>query len=98
MKTPFKIAACLVLLGSLVMPARGQESAVADLTVQINGFERAAHSSFVGVPTDWSTGHIVYSAPPPGSELEDKVQQDARYWLQQIRRAQLGSEDSMVVV
>ena len=48
---------------------------------------------FQGVPTDWTSRHIVFSKPEPGSDAEDKVQQDRRYWLQQIRRAQLADED-----
>ncbi len=75
------------------MPAQGQEPATTDLTAQINGYESATHSSFVGVPTDWSTSHTVFSQPEPGSDAEDKVQQDPRYWLQQIRRTMQASED-----
>ena len=83
------------MLGLLALPARGQQPASTDLTAQINGYERAAHSSLVGVPTDWSTSHLVFSTPEPGSDAEDKVQQDPRYWLQQIRRAQLQADDSI---
>lgn len=94
MKMSLKITASVVLLGLLAMPARGQERAATDMTSLVNGYERAAHSSFVGVPTDWSTGHVVFSPPAPGSDAEDKVQQDPRYWLQQIRHAQLQSDGS----
>ena len=94
MKMSLKITASVVLLGFLAMPARGQEPAATDMTTLVNGYERAAHSSFVGVPTDWSTRHVVFSPPAPGSDAEDKVQQDPRYWLQQIRHAQLQSDDS----
>jgi len=79
----------------LVMPARGQEPPAPDLAAQINGYERAAHSSFVGVPTDWSSSHLVFSKPEPGSEAEEKVQQDPRYWLHQIRRSLPESDDSI---
>ena len=94
MKMSLKIVASVVLLGLFTMPARGQEPAAADMNSLVNGYERAAHSSFVGIPTDWSTGHVVFSPPAPGSDAEDKVQQDPRYWLQQIRHAQLQSDDS----
>jgi hypothetical protein len=83
------------MLGLVGMRAWGQEPASTDLNAQINGYERAAHSPFVGVPTDWSSSHLVFSAPEPGSDAEDKVQQDPRYWLQQIRRAQLQADDSI---
>ena len=68
----------------LALPARGQEPAAPDMTTLVNGYERAAHSSFVGIPTDWSTRHVVFSSPEPGSHAEDQTQQDPRYWLQQI--------------
>jgi hypothetical protein len=89
------ILAGIVVSGLMVMPACGQESATTDLTAQINGYEDATHSAFVGVPTDWSTRHVTYSAPEPGSDAEDKAQQDPRYWLQQIRRAQGDSDDAV---
>ena len=89
------ILAGIVVSGLMVMPACGQESATTDLTAQINGYEDATHSAFVGVPTDWSTRHVTYSPPEPGSDAEDKAQQDPRYWLQQIRRAQGDSDDAV---
>jgi hypothetical protein len=95
MRTSVIILVTLVMLGCSVMPVLSQEPAAPDLTASINGYERATHSSFVGVPTDWSTGHLIFSQPAPGSEAEGKVQQDPRYWLQQIQRAQLQSDDSI---
>ncbi len=89
------ILAGIIVSSLMVMPACGQESATTDLTAQINGYEDATHSAFVGVPTDWSTRHVTYSAPEPGSDAEDKAQQDPRYWLQQIRRAQGDSDDAV---
>ena len=94
MRTPLKVVLGTLLFGMLALPARGQEPAAPDMTTLVNGYERAAHSSFVGIPTDWSTRHVVFSAPEPGSDAEDQTQQDPRYWLQQIRRAQLQSDDS----
>ena len=76
------------------MRAWGQQPASTDPTDLVNGYEQAAHSSFVGVPTDWSSRHLIFSAPEPGSDAEEKVQQDPRYWFQQIRRGQLQSDDS----
>src|SRR5271156_3991577 len=95
MRTSIRVVVGTLMLGMLAMPARGQERAAPDMTNLVNGYERAAHSSFVGVPTDWSTSHVVFSAPEPGSEAEEQVQQDPRYWLQQIRRAQLQADDSI---
>ena len=74
------------------MSAWAQDSAPS-LRESISGYESAAHQYFQGVPTDWTSRHIVFSKPEPGSDAEDKVQQDPRYWLQQIRRAQLADED-----
>ena len=95
MRTSLVVVAGILMLGLVGMRAWGQEPASTDLNAQINGYERAAHSPFVGVPTDWSTSHVVFSAPEPGSDAEDQVQQDPRYWLQQIRRAQLQAGDSI---
>ncbi|MGA8641433.1 hypothetical protein [Candidatus Binatus sp.] len=95
MRTSLVVIAGILMLGLVGMRAWGQEPASTDLNAQINGYERAAHSPFVGVPTDWSTSHVVFSAPEPGSEAEDQVQQDPRYWIQQIRRAQLQADDSI---
>ena len=74
------------------MSAWAQDSAPS-LRDSIGGYESAAHQYFRGVPTDWTSRHVVFSKPQPGSEAEDKVQQDPRYWIQQIRRAQLADED-----
>ena len=62
--------------------AQGNEMSLDDA---INGFEATAHQRFVGVPDDWSTHHVVFSRPEPGSETEYRVQQNPRYWLQQIK-------------
>ena len=72
MKMSLKVTAGILLLGFLATPARGQEPAATDMSSLVNGYERAAHSSFVGVPTDWSTRHVVFSAPEPGSDAEDQ--------------------------
>ena len=94
MRTSIRVVVGTLMLGMLAMPARGQQAASTDSTDLVNGYEQAAHSSFVGVPTDWTSHHLIFSAPEPGSDAEDKAQQDPRYWLQQIRRAQLQSDDS----
>ncbi len=73
-----------LLIFGVAMPvwARGSEMSLDDA---IHGYEAAAHQPFVGVVDDWSTHHVVYSRPEPGSETEYRVQQDPRYWLQQIK-------------
>ncbi len=62
--------------------AQGNEMSLDDA---IRGYEAATHQTFQGVPDDWSTHHVVFSRPAPGSEAEYRVQQDPRYWLQQIK-------------
>ena len=76
------------------MPAWAQDSAPT-LDNAIAGYESAAHQSFQGVATDWSTRHVIFSKPAPGSDAEEKVKQDPRYWLQQIRRSLPESEASV---
>src|SRR5208283_5397514 len=73
-----------LLICGLAMPvwAQGNEMSLDDA---IAGYEAAAHQTFQGVPDDWSTHHVVFSRPEPGSETEYQVQQDPRYWLQQIK-------------
>jgi hypothetical protein len=80
------------IVGLLAMSAKAQDSAPS-LRESISGYESAAHQYFQGVPSDWTSRHVVFSKPQPGSDAEDKVQQDPRYWIQQIRRAQLADED-----
>jgi len=82
------------MFGLVAMPAWAQDSARATIRDAINGLESTTHRSFQGIPTDWSSHHLVFSKPEPGSDAEFQVQQDPRYWLQQIRRSQLQSEDS----
>ena len=94
MRTSIRVVVGTLMFGMFAMPAWGQQAATPDMTTLVNGYERAAHSSFVGIPTDWTSHHLIFSAPEPGSDAEDKVQQDPRYWLQQIRRARLQSDDS----
>jgi hypothetical protein len=94
MRTSIRVVVGTLMFGMFAMPAWGQQAATPDMTTLVNGYERAAHSSFVGIPTDWSTSHVVFSAPEPNSDAEDQAQQDPRYWMQQIRRAQLQADDS----
>jgi hypothetical protein len=65
------------MLGLLAMPAWAQDS-TPSLRDSISGYESAAHQYFQGVPTDWTSRHVVFSKPKPGSDAEDKVQQDPR--------------------
>ncbi|HEY6421521.1 MAG TPA: hypothetical protein VIX59_21190, partial [Candidatus Binataceae bacterium] len=94
-RTSVRVIASIAIFACLVMPARAQQPAASDLNAQIDGYERAAHRFFQGVPTDWSSRHLVFSPPAPGSQAEDQVQQDPRYWLQQIRRSRPQSGDSI---
>ena len=94
-RTSLVVVAGVLMLGLVGMRAWGQEPGFTDLNAQIDGYERAAHSTFVGAPTDWSTSHVIFSQPEPGSDAEDQVQQDPRYWLQQLRRSSALSDDSI---
>jgi hypothetical protein len=53
----------------------------------IHSYESAAHVRFQGLPDDWSFHHVVFSRPRPDSPEEYQVQNDPRYWFQQIRHA-----------
>ncbi|MFZ0889651.1 MAG: hypothetical protein WA005_14455 [Candidatus Binataceae bacterium] len=81
-----------LLICGLAMPvwARGNEMSLDDA---IRGYEATTHQTFRGVPDDWSHHHVVFSRPEPGSDTEYKLQQDGRYWLQQIRRSGLLESD-----
>jgi hypothetical protein len=88
MGTRLKILLTACALGLLAMPAWAQSPSSSATDDAIAGYESAAHQSFQGIATDWSSHHVVFSKPEPGSDAEDSVQQDPRYWMQQIRRSQ----------
>ena len=94
MRTPVKVLFAAFAVGLLAMPAWAQDSAPT-LDDAIAGYESAAHESFQGLETDWSSHHVIFSKPAPGSDAEYKVQQDPRYWLQQIRRSLPESDASV---
>jgi hypothetical protein len=52
----------------------------------IHGYESVTHKFFAGAPEDWSTHHVRFSQPEPGSDAEYQVQKDPRFWLQGIRQ------------
>ena len=95
MKTPVKVVFAAFAVGLLAMPAWAQDSSPATREDAITGYESAAHQSFQGIATDWSSHHVVYSKPEPGSDAENTVQQDPRYWMQQIRRSRQASDPSL---
>ena len=94
MRTRVKVWFAAFAVGLLAMPVWAQDSAPA-LDDAIAGYESATHQSFQGIPTDWTSRHVVFSKPIPGSDAEYKVQQDPRYWMQQIQRAQASSDDAV---
>jgi hypothetical protein len=53
----------------------------------IRGYESATHATFRGVPEDWSTHHVSFAHPTPGSRAATAAEADPRYWLQQLRQA-----------
>ena len=67
MRTSVKVLFAAFAVGLLAMPAWAQDSAPT-LDDAIAGYESATHQSFQGVPTDWSTRHVVFSKPAPGSD------------------------------
>jgi len=71
-----------LLICGFAMPvwAQGNEMSLDDA---VHGYEATTHQTFQGVVDDWSTHHVVFSRPEPGSETEYRVQRDGRYWLQQ---------------
>jgi hypothetical protein len=94
MGTRLKALFAAFALGLLATPACAQNSAPT-LDDAIAGYESAAHQSFQGIPTDWSSHHVLYSMPEAGSDAEYKVQQDPGYWMQQIRRNSPESDASI---
>ena len=95
-KSLSKLLVVLIAVGCFATSGRAQESQQSmALDDAITGYESAAHQSFQGVVTDWTSHHVIFSKPEPGSDAEDKVQQDPRYWLQQIRRSLPESEASV---
>ena len=94
MRTTAKVLFAAFAIGLLAMPAWAQDSVSPGVDAAINGFESNTHQSFLGLATDWSSHHLVYSKPAPGSDAEDTVQQNPRYWEQQIRHSLPESEAS----
>ncbi|MGC2757067.1 hypothetical protein [Candidatus Binatus sp.] len=94
MRTRVKVWFAAFAVGLLAMPVWAQESAPT-LDEAITGYESATHQSFQGIPTDWTSRHVVFSKPIPGSDAEYKVQQDPRYWMQLIQRAQASSDGAL---
>ena len=93
MRTSIRVVVSTLMLGMLAMPARGQQAA--STMRPIDQRRRAGGAQLVRRRPDG-----LDQSPPDflgaraNSDPEDKVQQDPRYWLQQIRRAQLQSDDS----
>ncbi len=81
------LAAVVVALCGSAAIARAQNSKPISLDDAIAGYASVTHQSSPGIPTDWTSRHVVFSKPEPGSDAAYKVQQDPRYWMQQIRRA-----------
>lgn len=97
MKTLKKLIFATFLLGGLGLlseAALAQETAAPSVRDAVTGYEGSAHQTFQGVATDWSGHHVVYSKPEPGSDAENAVQQDPRYWMQQIRRARPDADEA----
>jgi hypothetical protein len=98
MGTQLKVLLATFALGLLATPALAQNSAPMTTDDALTGYESAAHQSFQGIPTDWTSRHVIFSKPEPGSDAEDRVQQDPRYWMQQIRRGQPLDSDAVAAL
>ena len=94
MRTTAKVLFAAFAVVLLAMPAWAQDSVSPSVDAAINGFESNTHQSFLGLATDWSSHHVVYPKPEPESDIENTIQQDPRYWTQQIRRAEQQAEFS----
>jgi hypothetical protein len=51
----------------------------------------------VGVPSDWTHRHLIFSAVPPDDETHFEVQREPRFWLQQLRRGEFPVTDKQWV-
>jgi len=87
MKSFSKFVITAVALGCFSISGRAQESQQ-PMTLQdaVNGYESVTNGH-AGVPEDWSTHRLIFSQPVPGTATYDKVMQDPRYWMQQIKRS-----------
>jgi hypothetical protein len=82
-----KFLIVLIAVGCFAISGRAQDSQQpATLDDAINGYESVT-SGHAGVPEDWSSHHLIFSQPVPGSDTYDRVMQDPHYWMQQIRRS-----------
>jgi hypothetical protein len=90
-KSLFRFVFALVALALLPLTASAQDSQPMTLQDAINGYESVTNGH-AGVPEDWSTHHLVFSQPTPGTAAYDRATHDPRYWQQQIRRSQAESE------
>jgi hypothetical protein len=61
-------------------------SILATLAVAPTVFAQAAPGAKTGVPTDWSSHHVIFSQPATAKKAE-RVQQDPRYWQQHYRQS-----------
>lgn len=94
MKSFSKFLITVIALGCFALSGRAQDSQQ-PMTLQdaVNGLESVTNGH-AGVPEDWSSHHLIFSQPVPGTATYDKVTHDPRYWMQQIRRLQSASVDA----
>jgi hypothetical protein len=92
MRKSMRLLAAIIALVFLESSAWGQ-NATPTLDKAINGYESAAHKKFLGVPTDWSDHHLIFSIPTDPA-VKQRVDKDPRFWQQQIRRLQMQAAGS----
>ena len=86
-KSVSKFLIVLIAVGCFAISGRAQDSQQpVTLDDAINGYQSVTNGH-AGVPEDWSSHHLIFSQPVPGSDTYDKVMQDPHYWAQQIRRS-----------
>ena len=85
-KSVSKFLIVMIAVGCFAISGRAQDSQQpVTLDDAINGYQSVTNGH-AGVPEDWSSHHLIFSQPVPGSATYDKVMQDPHYWAQQIRR------------
>src|SRR5271155_284943 len=82
-----KFLVVLIAVGCFAISGRAQDHQE-PMTLQdaVNGYESVTNGQ-AGLPEDWSTHHLIFSQPVPGTPAYDKVMHDPRYWMQQIKRS-----------
>ncbi|MGH7878006.1 MAG: hypothetical protein ACREQD_00765, partial [Candidatus Binataceae bacterium] len=88
---PVQLLVVVLTVGLFPRPTPGGEAP--DRANAVRGFEAAAARPFVGIPTDWSARHVIFSTPIDGA-ARARVERDPRYWLSLLRRTRGAAPES----